>query len=105
MCINGTGILNAWAKKNLSAATYDEMNQLATEVSIGSQGLTILPFGNGAERILEQKDLGVEVLGLQLNIHSKAHLYRAIQEGIACSFRYGIEIMKSIKEQEGPICF
>ena len=96
MCINGTGILNAWMKKALGATSYEEMNQYAQEVPVGSDGLTVLPFGNGAERILGTKDIGAHIKGLQFNTHTKGHLYRASQEGIACSFAYGGQIMEKI---------
>lgn len=95
LCINGTGILNSWLKKNTAGGlSYDEMNKLASSVEPGSNGLRILPFGNGAERMLGNKDTGAAMKGLNFNIHSSAHLFRAAQEGIAFSFRYGLDIMK-----------
>src|SRR4030042_5743477 len=72
------------------------MNELASRVPIGSEGLTILPFGNGAERMLGNKDTGCSIHGLNFNVHNKAHVLRAAQEGIVFSFRYGIEIMESV---------
>jgi xylulokinase len=96
LCINGTGILNAWLKRlageNLS---YDEMNQLAAEVPIGSKGVTILPFGNGAERVLNNRNIGSVFNGINFNIHNKSHLLRAAQEGIVFSFKYGMDIMQN----------
>ena len=95
LCINGTGILNSWIRRiagnNLS---YNEMNDLAAAIQPGSNGLFILPFGNGAERMLHNRDLGARLSGLNFNVHSSAHLFRAAQEGIAFSFRYGLDIMK-----------
>ena len=98
LCINGTGILNSWLNKNIGnqAYSYEEMNKTAEKVSIGSDGLTILPFGNGAERVLKNKNIGSQISGLNFNIHSNAHLFRAAQEGIVFSFHYGMEIMKDI---------
>jgi xylulokinase len=98
LCINGTGILNSWLAKNVgnSGFSYEEMNELAAEIPIGSQGLSILPFGNGAERVLENKNPGATFAGLNFNIHSMAHLFRAAQEGIVFSFKYGMDIMKTI---------
>jgi len=98
LCINGTGILNAWLKKNLGndQLSYDEMNRLAATVPIGSEGLTILPFGNGAERILQNRDTGASVSGINFNIHHSGHLLRAAQEGIVFSFKYGMDIMQTI---------
>ncbi len=96
LCINGTGIMYSWANKNLSVGSYEEMNDLAESIPVGSEGLIVLPFGNGAERILENKNLGAHIEGLELNIHTKAHILRAIQEGIACSMRYGTDIMKEM---------
>ncbi len=95
LCINGTGILNSWIRRiSGSNLSYDEMNTLAGKISPGSDGLTMLPFGNGAERMLGNKNPGAQIAGLNFNIHSNAHLFRAAQEGIAFSFRYGLDIMK-----------
>ena len=95
LCINGTGILNSWLRKNSgNNLTYNEMNDVAGSVSPGSDGLVILPFGNGAERMLLNKDAGCRILGLDFNRHTYAHLFKAAQEGIAFSFRYGLDIMK-----------
>ncbi|MDD2330018.1 MAG: FGGY family carbohydrate kinase [Bacteroidales bacterium] len=104
LCINGTGILNAWIRRNLlSGMSYDQMNKEASKVPAGSEGLLILPFGNGAERMLENRYTGVQMSGLDLNRHHRGHFVRAAQEGIAFSFRYGIEIMKEMGMQPGVI--
>lgn len=95
LCINGTGILNSWLKRNISGShTYNNMNELASSIKPGSDNLTILPFGNGAERMLGNEERGAEISGLNFNIHTPAHIFRAAQEGIAFSFRYGLDIMK-----------
>ena len=95
LCINGTGILNSWLRRNTSKIlSYDDMNKLAEKITPGSEGLSILPFGNGAERMLGNKDTGAKILGLNFNTHIDAHLFRAAQEGIVFSFRYGLDIMK-----------
>ena len=76
--------------------SYDDMNKMAAGVAPGSDGLSILPFGNGAERMLGNKDIGARITGLNFNIHTNAHMFRAAQEGIAFSFRYGLDIMKEV---------
>ena len=97
LCINGTGILNAWLKRMIGEnLSYDDMNNLAAEIPVGSAGLNILPFGNGAERVLNNKNIGSMLNGINFNIHQKGHLLRAAQEGIVFSFNYGMEIMKKI---------
>lgn len=97
LCVNGTGILNSWLKKNVAGSMdYGQMNVAASEVPIGSEGLSILPFGNGAERMLGNRDTGCMIAGLNFNIHNKSHVLRAAQEGIVFSFQYGLEIMQSI---------
>lgn len=98
LCINGTGILNAWMKRNVApeGCSYNDMNQLASTVAIGSNGLSVIPFGNGAERILENHDIGCSIQGINFNVHSKAHLIRAAHEGIVFSFKQGIDIMKDM---------
>jgi len=95
LCINGTGILNSWLRRNAgNNIAYDAMNELAEKVSPGSDGLSILPFGNGAERMLGNRDIGARMLGLNFNTHTNAHLFRAAQEGIVFSIRFGLDIMK-----------
>lgn len=97
LCINGTGILNSWLRRNCGGGmSYDDMNKMAAGVPPGSDGLSILPFGNGAERMLGNKDIGARITGLNFNIHTNAHMFRAAQEGIAFSFRYGLDIMKEV---------
>ena len=98
LCINGTGILNSWMRRNVApeGISYAQMNELAAQVPIGAEGVSILPFGNGAERMLCNKDTGCSIHGVNFNIHSKAHLVRAAQEGIVFSFQYGIEIMQQM---------
>ena len=98
LCINGTGILNSWIRRNIApeGISYADMNTLAAEVPIGSDGVSILPFGNGAERMLGNKDTGCSIHGVNFNRHGKAHLMRAAQEGIVFSFQYGIEIMEKM---------
>lgn len=96
LCINGTGILYNWAKQQMGGgAGYEQLNELAATVSPGSDGLTVLPFGNGAERMLGNRSTGVHFSGIDLNHHRQAHLFRALQEGIAFAFRYGLDIMRS----------
>ncbi|MDK2962871.1 MAG: xylulokinase [Verrucomicrobiota bacterium] len=94
LCVNGTGILNAWLKRLLGDISYREMDSLAETVPVGSAGVTVLPFGNGAERVLGNRNIGAQVAGLDFNRHSRAHLCRAVQEGIVFSFMYGMEVMK-----------
>lgn len=98
LCINGTGILNSWLKHNVVPAdmSYADMNVLADQAPIGCDGLSILPFGNGSERVLCNAESGCTISGLQFNRHKLPHLIRAAQEGIVFSFRYGIDIMKSM---------
>ena len=98
LCITGTGILNSWMKRNVApeGISYSDMNDLAALAPIGSAGVSVLPFGNGAERMLENKEVGCSLHGVNFNVHSKAHLLRAAQEGIVFSFKYGIEIMEQM---------
>ena len=94
LCINGTGILNAWMHRNVTFDMgYAEMNDLAAQAPIGSDGVVIMPFGNGAERVLQNRELGCSINGVNFNKHSRAHLVRAAQEGIVFSFCYGMEIL------------
>ncbi len=98
LCINGTGILNAWVRRNVApeGISYAEMNNLANSVPIGSEGVSVIPFGNGAERVLENKEINCSINGLNFNKHNKAHIVRAAQEGIVFSFCYGMEIMQQM---------
>lgn len=97
LCINGTGILNAWVHRNITPeVSYADMNDLAATVPIGSDGVTVIPFGNGAERVLENQEIGCSVNGLSFNKHNRAHIVRAAQEGIVFSFCYGMEVMEQM---------
>jgi xylulokinase len=98
LCINGTGILNSWMKRNVApeGISYADMNDVAAQAPIGSAGVSILPFGNGAERMLENKEVGASIHGVNFNVHNKSHLLRAAQEGIVFSFKYGIEVMEQM---------
>lgn len=98
MCINGTGILNSWLKNNFatSLSSYGDMNELASLSPIGSKGLSIIPFGNGAERVLENKEVDCSLNGINFNIHTKGDVLRAAQEGIVFSYEYGMNIMRNM---------
>lgn len=98
LCINGVGILNSWIKKNVApeGISYEDLNDLAATIPIGSEGISVLPFGNGAERMLQNRQIDCSILGLNFNIHSKAHIVRAAQEGIVFAFKYGMDIMNEM---------
>ena len=98
LCINGTGILNAWMRRNVApeGISYDEMNRLMETVPVGCEGVSVIPFGNGAERVLENQQTDCSIHGINFNKHGKAHLLRAAQEGIVFSFCYGMEIMQQM---------
>ena len=98
LCINGAGIQYSWLKQQMAKdnLSYNEMETLAASIPSGSEGLRILPFGNGAERMLRNKALGAQVNNLQFNVHNRAHFFRAALEGIAFSFVYGMNILKEM---------
>jgi xylulokinase len=95
LCINGTGIANSWIRKitGQQSVDYVKLNELASGAPVGSSGIICLPFGNGAERMLENRDIGAHLHNLQFNLHSQAHIMRSVHEGIACAFNYGIDLM------------
>lgn len=105
LCINGVGILNSWVKRNVApeGMSYQALDDLVATVPIGSEGLSILPFGNGAERMIENKEINCSIQGLNFNIHNKAHIARAAQEGIVFSFKYGMDIMHDMGIDSGVI--
>jgi xylulokinase len=100
LCVNGTGILNSWLRKNTKANSdpydYAYMNELGSRAPIGSEGLVVLPFGNGAERILENKVIDASFHGLNFNRHDQSHIFRAAQEGIVFSLKYGFDILQAM---------
>ena len=98
LCINGTGILNSWIKRNMiqPGLSYNDMNGLAEKSPVGSRGVSVIPFGNGAERVLQNKDPGCSFHGINFNIHTLSDIVRASQEGIVFSFKYGMEIMEEM---------
>jgi xylulokinase len=95
-CVNGTGIMNSWLRNQFQLGEYPTMNEIATKAPIGTDGLVILPFGNGAERTLENKDIQARIIGINFNRHSIAHVLRAAQEGIVFALNYGFDIMKEM---------
>ncbi len=98
LCLNGTGILNSWLKHNTAEALeYKQIDELAEKAPVGCEGLLIYPYGNGAERTLENKNIGASVHGLNFNTHNRAHLLRAAQEGIVFALNYGLDIMRKMK--------
>lgn len=98
LCLNGAGNQYAWVKHQvaLSDRTYEDMERMAASVTIGSDGICILPFGNGAERIFDNKNIGSHVFNLDFNRHKRAHIYRASLEGVAFSFVYGVRFLKEM---------
>jgi xylulokinase len=100
LCVNGTGILNSWLRRSMKGAgepyRYDEMNALASSIPIGAEGLAILPFGNGAERIFENRSLNASFHGMDFNHHAQGHVLRAAQEGIVFALKYGFEILQEM---------
>ena len=94
LCINGVGIFNRWIKNMIGGNTYAGLNEAAGKVPVGAEGLIALPFGNGAERMLNNQIIGGQFHNLDFNVHTTAHIVRAVQEGIAFSFRYGLDIMR-----------
>jgi xylulokinase len=90
--INGAGIQYRWLRNNMGSETYESMNRKASKITIGSDGVVVIPFGNGAERMFNNKNIGTHFLNL--NTHTNAHLFRASLEGIAFSFVYGMKILK-----------
>jgi xylulokinase len=96
LCINGAGIFNRWMKNIVGAQnSYEGWNQAAAMIPIGAGGLFAIPFGNGAERMLNNQAVGAHFHGLDFNVHTAAHMMRSVQEGIAFAFRYGFDIMRS----------
>ena len=99
LCVNGTGILYSWIRKLLSSDDligYETLNELTASVDIGSNGLLVFPFGNGAERMLGNRDVKSSIHGLNFNIHNKAHLVRASKEGIVFALNYGFDVMQGL---------
>lgn len=100
LCINGTGIQNSWLRKNSTGAgspyDYDKINSIAATAPIGSDGLIVLPFGNGAERVLENRNINGSFHGLNFNRHGQSHLFRAVQEGIVFALKYGFDVLQQM---------
>ncbi len=96
LCINGTGITNSWIRQITGASqSYEQMNAIAENSPIGSKKLYTLPFGNGAERMLRDRVLQASVNEIDFNRHTQAELFRSVQEGVAFSFRYGLDILRA----------
>jgi len=100
VCVNGCGRLYSWLRQTISAAgatpSYPLLNNLAEQVAVGSDGLVFHPFGNGAERIFQNKNLGAQLRNLDFNRHGLGHMVRAAQEGIVFSLNQGFDVLKSL---------
>lgn len=98
LCINGTGSMNAWIKKQFApeGLSYEVMNMMAESIPVGSDGVSILPFGNGAERVLGNRETGAVFSGLNFNVHTRAHIFRAVQEGVVFAMKYGLDVMEEL---------
>ncbi len=94
LCINGAGISNSWIKNKMGASSYNEMNVLAASVAPGSDGVAVLPFGNGSERMLHNKNIGAHITGLDFNRHELSHMYRGVQEGVVFAMQYGFKVLQ-----------
>ena len=105
LCINGTGSLNAWIKTHVAqeGISYDIINLMGASIPIGSNGISVLPFGNGSERVLGNRDIGASYRGINFNIHTRADIYRATQEGIVFAMKYGLDLMTDLGLNEGTI--
>ena len=95
LCINGAGIQYRWLRNHSVGKSYEKMNEAASSIAVGSDGISVIPFGNGSERMLDNKNIGTHICNINLNQHSHGHLYRSSLEGIAFSFMYGMEILKN----------
>jgi xylulokinase len=104
LCINGAGILNSWVKRQvMQELDYEAMNRLAAEAPVGSEGLVLLPYGNGAERTLGNRDIGSAVRGLNFNVHERRHVARAAQEAVVFALNYGLDIMRGVGVEAGTV--
>lgn len=101
LCINGTGCAYSWIRKNMDFQGYQEMNELAAAAPAGANGLMFFPFGNGAERVLQSRNTGARLLGLDFNIHGRQEIARVVQEGVAFALRYGLEVMEQMDMSPG----
>ena len=95
LCINGAGIQYRWLRNHSTHESYEKMNEVAANIPVGSEGVSVIPFGNGSERMLDNKNIGTHICNINLNKHSHGHMYRSSLEGIAFSFMYGMEILKN----------
>jgi xylulokinase len=98
LCINGCGIAYSWTRRilGMTGTPYKDLNARAAQAPAGSSGLIVLPFGNGAERMFGDRDIGAHTSHVSFTLHSDAHLIRAVQEGVAFSFKYGMDIMTGL---------
>jgi xylulokinase len=93
--LNGAGIQYRWLHQLMGEVGYEKLNEMAQQAPIGSNGLQVFPFGNGAERMLDNKIVNGHISNINFNIHDNNHMVRATLEGIAFAMIYGIEILKN----------
>ncbi|WP_075187115.1 xylulokinase [Teredinibacter haidensis] len=100
VCVNGAGRSYSWLRQLLSVdgepVDYRLLNDKAEATSIGSDGLIFHPFGNGAERIFQNRNMGAQLRNIDLNRHGLGHMVRAVQEGIVFALNQGFDVLKSL---------
>jgi xylulokinase len=86
-----------WREKQQAAKRavnpYELLSQKAENILPGSNGLILLPYFSGERTPINDLQARGVLFGLTL-YHTKAHIYRALLEGVAYSFRHNLDIIK-----------
>ncbi|VAW28239.1 hypothetical protein MNBD_BACTEROID07-778, partial [hydrothermal vent metagenome] len=84
---------------------YERFNEMAAEVSAGSEGVIFLPWLNGSLVPSENPNVRGGFINLSLNT-TRSHLSRSIMEGLAYNSRWTLEaVRKFIGRSGGKIRF
>ncbi len=76
--------------RDSKADAYQLLDREAEEIPPGSDRLLVLPYFMGERSPIWDSDARGAILGLTLS-HTRAHVYRALLEGVALALRHNIE--------------
>ncbi|NMC79910.1 MAG: FGGY-family carbohydrate kinase [Chloroflexi bacterium] len=93
-CMASSGSLIKWFRNQLAPELdYPELDRLAEDIPAGSEGLILLPYFLGEKTPIQDPLARGTLVGLTLT-HSRAHIYRAVLEGISYGFYHHLKVFE-----------
>jgi xylulokinase len=92
-CMATSGTLIRWFRDQFAGdLDYHDLDVQASDLAAGADGLVLLPYFLGEKTPLNDPMARGTLVGLNLT-HTRAHVYRAVLEGIAYGFRHHLEVL------------